>query len=84
MTEENKDLAGRFARFCAAMIDGVILMVLLFAIAKITGFWEQIMPRLAQNIPLTMEESIIAFVVGQALVSDSKWNAFSETWSNHW
>ena len=67
MTEENKDLAGRFARFCAAMIDGIILIVLLFAIAKITGFWEQIMPRLAQNIPLTMEENIIAFVVGQAL-----------------
>ena len=67
MTEENNDLAGRGARLGAVIIDALIIFPILFGIAKATGFWDTMLPRLANGIPLSMEEHIIAFLVGQTL-----------------
>ena len=67
MTEENNDLAGRGARLGAVIIDALIIFPILFGIAKATGFWDTMLPRLANGIPLSKEEHIMAFLVGQAL-----------------
>jgi len=67
MTEENNDLAGRGARLGAVIIDALIIFPILFGIAKATGFWNTMLPRLANGIPLSMEENIVAFLVGQTL-----------------
>jgi len=67
MTEENNDLAGRGARLGAVIIDALIIFPILFGIAKATGFWDTMLPRLANGIPLSMEENIVAFLVGQTL-----------------
>ena len=67
MTEENNDLAGRGARLGAVIIDALIIFPILFGIAKATGFWDTMLPRLANGIPLSKEEHIIAFLVGQTL-----------------
>ncbi len=67
MSEENIELATRGMRLFAVIIDALIIVPIMFLIAKTTGFWEQIMPRLASGLPLTMQELIIMFVVGQSL-----------------
>ena len=67
MTEENNDLAGRGARLGAVIIDALIIFPILIGIAKATGFWDTMLPRLANGIPLSMEENIVAFLVGQTL-----------------
>ena len=67
MSEENNELATRGMRLFAVIIDALIIVPIMFLIAKTTGFWEQIMPRLASGLPLTMQELIIMFVVGQSL-----------------
>ena len=72
MTEENNDLAGRGARLGAVIIDALIIFPILFGIAKATGFWDTMLPRLANGIPLSMEENIVAFLVGQTLFPPPK------------
>jgi uncharacterized RDD family membrane protein YckC len=67
MTEENNDLASRGARLGAVIFDVLIIFPILFGIAKATGFWDTIFPRLANGIPLSIEENIVAFLVGQTL-----------------
>ena len=59
MTEENNDLAGRGARLGAVIIDALIIFPILFGIAKATGFWDTMLPRLANGIPLSKEEHIM-------------------------
>lgn len=67
MKEENNDLASRGSRLVAVIIDGIIAVPILFVIAKMTGFWDQVIPRLASGTPLNFEEIIIIFCVGQCL-----------------
>ena len=33
----------------------------------ITGFWDEIMPRMASGIPLSLKENLIMFLVGQSI-----------------
>ena len=67
MKEENNDLASRGSRLVAVIIDGIIAVPILIVIAKLTGFWDRIIPRLASGTPLNFEEIIIIFCVGQCL-----------------
>jgi uncharacterized RDD family membrane protein YckC len=67
MTEDNNDLASRGSRLVAVIIDGIIAVPILIVIAKVTGFWDRIIPRLASGTQLTFEEITIIFCVGQCL-----------------
>lgn len=67
MKEENNDLASRGSRLVAVIIDGIIAVPILIVIAKLTGFWDRIIPRLVSGTPLNFEEIIIIFCVGQCL-----------------
>jgi hypothetical protein len=53
MTEDNNDLASRGSRLVAVIIDGIIAVPILIVIAKVTGFWDRIIPRLASGTQLT-------------------------------
>ena len=70
MTEINQktnELAGRGSRLGAVIIDSIILIPTLIGIAMITGFWDEIMPRMASGIPLSLKENLIMFLVGQSI-----------------
>ena len=70
MTEINqktKELAGRGSRLGAVIIDSIIIIPTLIGIAMITGFWDEIMPRMASGIPLSLKENLIMFLVGQSI-----------------
>ena len=70
MTEINQqtnELAGRGSRLGAVMIDSVIIIPALIGIAMITGFWDEIFPRMANGIPLSIKENLIMFLVGQSV-----------------
>jgi uncharacterized RDD family membrane protein YckC len=70
MTEINQktnELAGRGSRLGAVIIDSVIIIPTFIGIAMITGFWDEIMPRMASGIPLSLKENLIMFLVGQSI-----------------
>jgi uncharacterized RDD family membrane protein YckC len=70
MTEINQqtnELAGRGSRLGAVIIDSIIIIPALIGIAMITGFWDEIFPRLANGIPLSLKENLIMFLVGQSV-----------------
>ena len=70
MTEINQQtnkLAGRGSRLGAVIIDLIIIIPAIIGIAMITGFWDEIFPRLANGIPLSLKENLIMFLVGQSV-----------------
>jgi uncharacterized RDD family membrane protein YckC len=70
MTEINQktnELAGRGSRLGAVIIDSIIIIPTFIGIAMITGFWDEIMPRMASGIPLSLKENLIMFLVGQSI-----------------
>ena len=70
MTEINQqtnELAGRGSRIGAVIIDSIIIIPAFIGIAMITGFWDEIFPRLANGIPLSLKENLIMFLVGQSV-----------------
>ena len=67
MPEQTITLAGRGSRLGAVLIDSLILIPLLIGIAMVTGFWDYFITRAANGIPLSLNENLIAFLVGQSL-----------------
>ena len=67
MPEQTIALAGRGSRLGAVLIDSVILIPLLIGIAMVTGFWDYFITRATNGIPLSLNENLIAFLVGQSL-----------------
>ena len=67
MTEQTTTLAGRGSRVGAVLIDLIILIPLLIGIAKVTGFWDNLITSAANGIPLSLSAKLIAFLVGQSL-----------------
>ena len=83
MKEENNDLASRGSRLVAVIIDGIIAVPILIVIAKLTGFWDRIIPRLASGTALNFEEIIIIFCVGQCLFLILNGYFLFKRWSNY-
>lgn len=67
MPEQTITLAGRGSRLGAVLIDSVILIPILIGIAMVTGFWDYFITRAANGIPLSLNENLIAFLVGHSL-----------------
>lgn len=67
MTEQTNELAGRGARLGAVIIDSLIIFPILIGIAMLTGFWDEFIPKMASGIPLSLNENVIIFLVGQSL-----------------
>ena len=67
INQKTNELAGRGSRLGAVIIDSVIIIPTFIGIAMITGFWDEIMPRMASGIPLSLKENLIMFLVGQSI-----------------
>ena len=67
ISEEVNPLAGRGSRLGAVIIDSIIIIPILIGIAIGTGFWDHFLPRAIHGIPLSLNEKLIIFLIGQSL-----------------
>ena len=67
ISEQVNSLAGRGSRLGAVIIDSIIIIPILIGIAIVTGFWDHFLPRAMNGIPLSLNENLIVFLVGQSL-----------------
>ena len=67
MTETTIELASLKKRLGAANIDVLIAFSILIAIAMITGFWDNVIPRLLRGILPTVNDMLIVFLSGQVV-----------------
>ena len=58
---------GRGSRLGAVIIDSIIIVPILIGIGIVIGFWNQFIPRAMNGIPLSLNEKLIIFLVGQSL-----------------
>jgi len=59
--------AERGSRLGAVIIDSIIIVPILIGIGIVIGFWNQFIPRAMNGIPLSLNEKLIIFLVGQSL-----------------
>jgi uncharacterized RDD family membrane protein YckC len=67
ISEEVNTLAGRGSRLGAVIIDSILIIPILIGIAIGTGFWDNFLYRGMHGIPLSLNEKLIIFLIGQSL-----------------
>ena len=67
ISEQANVPAGRGSRLGAVIIDSIIIIPILIGIAIGTGFWDNFLHRAMHGIPLSLNEKLIIFLIGQSL-----------------